>query len=125
MIQKAAMRLFALGIAPLALSACSDDAPGGRAVPGAEERIACAIGDGAGFSRRCTVERGVGADGLVLTMRHPDGGFRRLLVARDGRGVVAADGAEAAEVRVLDGNLIEVAIGAARYRLPATIGAAR
>lgn len=59
--------------------------------------------------------------GTVLTVNAPDGGFRRLLVASDGRGVVAADGAEPAVVTPLDTHTIEVAIGGDRYRLPATV----
>ncbi|MEG3173126.1 hypothetical protein U1708_12970 [Sphingomonas sp. ZB1N12] len=70
-------------------------------------RIACAHGDAA-FASMCTVEQAQGSDGLVSTVRHPDGAFRRLLVTQDCRGVIAADGAE-------------VALGGGRYRLPATI----
>ncbi|RYD62319.1 MAG: hypothetical protein EOP58_13360 [Sphingomonadales bacterium] len=58
--------------------------------------------------------------------RDPDGGFHRLRVTRDGRGVIAADGASAASVTIIDKDAIEVAIDDARYRLPATVkGAAR
>ena len=56
---------------------------------------------------------------MVLVLRHPDGGFRRLLVTKDG--IVAADGAETAKVTPIDKGMIEVALGANRYRLPATI----
>ena len=59
--------------------------------------------------------------GLILTVRHDDGGFHRLLVTQDNRGVIAADGAEAARVSIIDPQSIEVAIGSDRYRLPATI----
>ncbi len=62
----------------------------------------------------------------MLTVRHPDGGFHRLRVTRDGRGVIAADGAQAATVTIIDKGAIEVAIDDARYRLPATVkGAAK
>lgn len=54
-------------------------------------------------------------------MRHADGGFRRLLVTHDGRGVVAADGAEAAVVATVADNMIEVTLGNDRIRLPATV----
>ncbi len=83
-------------------------------------RIACARGDAA-LAPICTIDQARGRDGLILTVRHPDGGFRRLLVTQDGRGVVAADGAEAARVTVIDAKQIEVALGGDRYRLPATI----
>jgi hypothetical protein len=56
----------------------------------------------------------------VLTIHAEDGGFRRLRVTDDGRGVVAADGAEAARVHIVDANTIDVTLGNNRYRLPAT-----
>jgi hypothetical protein len=83
--------------------------------------VECALGGSSRYERACRVERLSGAEGLVLVLRAPDGGFRRLLVTRDGRGVVAADGAEAARVTVLDADSIEVAVGGDRYRLPARV----
>ena len=83
-------------------------------------RIACARGDAA-LAPICTIDEARGRDGLILTVRHADGGFRRLLVTKDGRGVVAADGAEAARVTVIDAKQIEVTLGGDRYRLPATV----
>jgi hypothetical protein len=85
-----------------------------------DDRVDCAV-DGAAFAHSCTVERVTGDEGLVLTLRAPSGGFRRLLVTKDGRGVVAADGAEPAKVTVLGPGRIEVVIGGDRYRLPATV----
>ena len=87
-------------------------------------RIMCAERDAA-LARACTIEREMGDVGLVLTLRHPDGAFRRLSVTKDGRGVIAADGAETASVTVRAGNEIEVALGGNRYRLPATVKAAK
>ena len=86
-------------------------------VPGAE--IACALAGSNEFRPECSVERSRGADGVVLTLHHADGGFRRLLVMKDGQGAVAADGAEPAEVRKSGTSEIEVSIGGDRYRLPA------
>jgi hypothetical protein len=82
--------------------------------------ILCARGQGA-LQRSCTVEQAQSDRGLILTLRHADGGFHRLLVTKDGRGVVAADGAEPARVTIPDAGSIDVAIGDGRYRLPATI----
>lgn len=84
-------------------------------------KIECAAPDAESFAFDCAIDMVQSQDGLFLTLRHPDGGFRRLLVTRDGRGVVAADGAEQAHVTTLAPDLIEVAIGGARYRLPATV----
>lgn len=84
-------------------------------------RIVCAQHGSTAFARVCTVDRADGTDGLVLTVSHPDGSFHRLLVTRDGRGVIAADGAEKAVVTVIGPGSIEVALGGDRYRLPATV----
>ncbi|RYY23169.1 MAG: hypothetical protein EOP62_21125 [Sphingomonadales bacterium] len=92
-----------------------------EAVKNAAGRIECALPSADTFSYACAIDMVQSQDGLFLTLRHPDGGFRRLLVTKDGRGVVAADGAEQAKVTTLAPNLIEVAIGGARYRLPATV----
>ena len=83
----------------------------------------CAIGPGAGWMRGCSVER----EGGLLTVRHPDGAFRRFRIVGDGRGLIAADGAEQAKVAILDKGLIEVSVAQDRYRLPASVaeGAAR
>lgn len=113
------------------LAACGDagsngaaEAPGPAASAAAaptDNRIECRLNGADQFERFCTIERSEGADGATLTLRKPDGGFRRLLVATDGRGVVAADGAEPAHVTILAGDRIEVAIGGDAFRLPATI----
>lgn len=83
--------------------------------------VPCALAGAVSFAASCMVDRADAAGLVVLTMRHPDGGFRRLLVTQDGRGVTAADGADPATVAVIAGNLIEVSIADDRYRLPATI----
>ncbi|MBN2971904.1 hypothetical protein JW805_07730 [Roseomonas aeriglobus] len=81
------------------------------------ERIGCAV-DNAPLADVCTVDRAPDADGTLLTIRHPDGGFRRLRVSRGGE-VSAADGAVPAVVRMREG-VAEVALGDARYRLALT-----
>ncbi|MFL9842750.1 hypothetical protein ABS767_17395 [Sphingomonas sp. ST-64] len=92
----------------------------------AEGRIPCALNGTSDFATRCTIDRVQSQDGLMLTIRHPDGGFHRLRVTKDGRGVVAADGARQALVSVIAPDAIEVAIDDVRYRLPATVkGASR
>jgi hypothetical protein len=86
----------------------------------AEERIECAVDGASEFERTCTVERTAGPESL-LTLRSPSGSFRRLAVTLDGRGVMAADGAEPATVTIVGRDLIEVSIGSDRYRLPARV----
>ncbi len=83
--------------------------------------ISCAVSGASVFAARCEVETAQTKEGLILTLRHPDGGFRRLLVVKDGRGVVAADGADVALVKPIANNMIEVALAGDTYRLPATV----
>ena len=90
-----------------------------------EGRVECALKGAEAFDRICTIDRVAGAEGLTLTIRSPDGSFRRLLVTHDGRGVIAADGAAPALVSVVADNRIEVTIENDRYRLPATVKAGR
>ena len=126
------MRISSTAMLPLLLAACSQQSGDRGAMANAidnaqaaasdDDRIECAAGSAA-FARDCTVERTEAADGLILTVRRPDGGFHRLLVVSDGRGVIAADGAETARVAVIGDGRIEVAIGGNRYRLPATVKA--
>ncbi|MDQ2893398.1 MAG: hypothetical protein M3R64_09985 [Pseudomonadota bacterium] len=92
-----------------------------RAVVEDDGRILCAHARQP-LARRCTVDRTDDARGLILTLRHPDGAFHRVLVTHDGRGVVAADGASYALVSVVGAEGIEIALDGDRYRLPATIG---
>jgi hypothetical protein len=97
------------------------EADDGAAVASGDDRIACAVGGAETFAPVCTFDRTSSPDGTTLTLRHPDGGFRRLLVTSDGRWVVAADGADPAEVTVVGAQEIEVSLAGDRYRLPATL----
>jgi hypothetical protein len=117
------MRISSALLALFALAACnaaeSDAAAGGEGADGGN-RIECALGGAASFSRQCGVEQ-VELDGVrTLIVHHPDGGFRRFEVLTDGRGLALADGAEEAIAEVVDGRL-EISVGSDRYRFPATI----
>jgi hypothetical protein len=125
---------LAAAIACLALAACGGGKDGGNAsgsaaalpgeaTQGDDGRAECAIGQGASWARTCLVERSDGPEGKIVTLRHPDGGFRRLRIVTDGRGLVPADGAEDAKLSITGDHQIEVAVAQDRYRLPATIGA--
>lgn len=113
-----------MGLAALLLLAgCGGAAPSSRdnsataadAAPVDDGKADCALAGSGDWARDCLIERA----GAMLTLRHPDGGFRRFRVLADGRGLEAADGAEAAKLRILDDKLIEVVAGDDRYRLPA------
>ncbi|MFK4793234.1 hypothetical protein [Sphingobium sp. ZW T5_29] len=124
------MRIFealaGAGLACLALAGCdggdgtaADQQSTSSSVSSTGGVADCAIGTTADWSRSCPVER----SGDLVTLRHPDGGFRRFHVVKDGRGLVAADGAEQATVTVLGKDQIELSVGEDRYRLPATMAA--
>lgn len=83
--------------------------------------IYCAVDGALNFRPDCQIERTQSSEGVIITMRHADGGFRRLLITNDGRGLVAADGAEPAVVTPVSEREIEVVIAFDRYRLPATV----
>lgn len=88
-------------------------------------RIECALEGAKLFDRTCTVDEMNGPDGTILVVGRANVGYRRLQITTDGRGVVSADGAEPAKVSIVGNNMIEVAIGHDRYRLPANTGGAK
>ncbi|RYD44530.1 MAG: hypothetical protein EOP63_05280 [Sphingomonadales bacterium] len=88
-------------------------------------RIECALEGTKLFDRTCTVEEMSGEGGAILVVGRSNVGYRRLQITTDGRGVVSADGAEPAKVSIVGDNVIEVAIGNDRYRLPANTGGAK
>lgn len=124
------MRRMGCALVVLAtLAGCGEQAPSSspnqagvaaEAGPVDDGKADCALGGSQEWAHGCVVERA----GKMLTLRHPDGGFRRFHVLDDGRGLEAADGAEAAKLTILDDKQIEVVAGGDRYRLPAQIGAA-
>lgn len=112
----------------LTLAGCGGADPDRGAATADAARVPCGRAGETRLAENCTVERTATPAGLVLTLRRADGGFRRLLVTQDGRGVIAADGAERAGVTPIGSDQIAVALGDDRYQLPATVrvpGAAR
>lgn len=113
------------------LAACSSEQPDNAVLAEVEAgqvrdaaaagRIPCALGGAERFRMDCTMDRMAGAEGETLVLGRPDAGFRRFRVVTDGRGVVAADGAEPATVRIVEDGMIEVSVAQDRYRLPATL----
>ncbi|MEZ5744934.1 MAG: hypothetical protein R3D89_14720 [Sphingomonadaceae bacterium] len=109
----------ALAFGALALSACgSSGAVQEQAEDGAKP-VDCALGEGSNFGPFCMLETGELDGESLVTIRHPDGGFRRFVVQEDGSGLAAADGADAAQNTLIEGGaLLEVVVGTDRYRLP-------
>ncbi len=112
------MRISSALILLLAFTGCSAGAEQPQAEPGAE-RIECALGEGAEFAADCLLERSEVEGVRLLTVRHPDGGFRRFEQVDDGRGLIAVDGADQANLNFAD-KVLEVAVASDRYRFPAT-----
>jgi len=115
-------------VALLPLAACSgepeDQTANSAAAPApgqTDRRIECRSSEAEPFARTCSVESFDSGDTRLLTVRKPDGGFRRLRVGNDGRGLVAADGAEQATTADLPDGRIEVSIGGDRFRLPRSV----
>ena len=114
----------------LALSACGSDpeadllaAEGQTAEEAAlQGKVECALAGSTDFNRNCTTERVSGAEGQMLVVRHPDGGFRRFKILTDGRGVLPTDGIDPDfKIKVLPNGMIEVKTMDDTYRLPAAI----
>jgi hypothetical protein len=124
------MRIAAAALLLLAAAACGPAEPVAQPTNGAaapppgapDNRIECQVRGSATFARACSLATAERSDGLVLTIRKADGGFRRLFVANDDRGVIAADGSEQADITLLGDGRIEVAIGGDRFRLPSPGG---
>jgi hypothetical protein len=110
-------------VLPLLVLAGCGGAAQSQAAPGAM-RIECALGDGSQFGRDCLVEKVTGEQGREFVVRHPGGGFRRFRIAEDRSGMVAIDGADVAlNEMVGEPKVLQVTIGADRYRFPADLDA--
>ena len=114
----------------LTLSACGSDpeadllaAEGQTAEEAAlQGKVECALAGSTDFNRNCTTERVSGAEGQMLVVRHPDGGFRRFKILTDGRGLLPTDGIDPDfKIKVLPNGMIEVKTMDDTYRLPAAI----
>ncbi len=113
----------------IGLSACGSDADGDlkTAENDADEaaaldgKVECALAGSTTFERTCTTEQIAGAEGTILVIRHPDGGFRRFDILIDGRGLAPADGFDETKISLLSEGMIEVSSGDDKYRLPAQI----
>lgn len=112
------LRISSAIAALLVASACSQGGEVQAQADKGADPIECAIGPGSDFGPDCLVERGNDGDAKVLTVRHANGGFRRLEQLPNGGGVAAFDGADVVTQR-LDGEILIVEVGGDRYRFPA------
>jgi hypothetical protein len=99
----------------VAVAACS---PGQEADMSAiKESVPCAFGEAKIANINCPVERSTVDGKTILTIIHPDGGFRRLEMIDGGKSYVAADGFEEIQGGP-NGKDIEIILGDAHYVLP-------
>ena len=102
--------------AMLVLTGCSGGDAYPLAGPGAES-LPCALDGKAAFSSDCMVERHRDGQSLFLTVRHPDGGFRRFEVLDKQQGLTVADGSRRATITRSEGTM-ELTVDSDRYRFP-------
>ena len=107
------MSLRTSSLAFLLLAACGADAGDPVASAAPADRIECALAGASAFEKACVIEREPGG----MTLRHGDGGFRRVLLDAD-RALAAADGAAALDGTALPDGRFELRIEDDRYRLP-------
>ena len=84
--------------------------------------VPCALDGAKTFITTCDVERSSVDGKSTLTIRHPDGGFRRLVELDGGKSFAAADGADDVAIEA-SGKEIEVTLGEDHYLFPAPTGA--
>jgi hypothetical protein len=103
-----------------ALTACSSQpAPSPTELAGkGAETVPCAFGEAKKFDAKCVLDRGNAEGKSVVTLWHPDGGFRRLEVLDFGKRYASLDGADEV-VGGPNGREVEVSVGDSHYLMPA------
>jgi hypothetical protein len=118
-----ALRPAILGGA-LLLGACSS---GGGADQNAQapdaaasnaQSVPCALAGSRSFTANCAAEKVTSGARTIVTVRHPNGGFRRLVELEGGRRFAAADGSDEVHIE-RNGAEIEVTLGDDHYLFPA------
>jgi hypothetical protein len=116
------LRIFSAAVL-LALAGCSQKKGEDGQTAEAEatkEMVPCAFGGAKEFNAKCTVDRSIAEGKNYITVRHPDGGFRRLEVLDGGKRYASADGADAVEGGP-NGAEVEVMVGDDHYLMPSNI----
>ena len=103
-----------------ALAACSgkSSSKAGEQSGAISLAVPCALDGAKTFITTCDVERSSVDGKSTLTIRHPDGGFRRLVELDGGKSYAAADGADDVAIEA-SGKEIEVTLGEDHYLFPA------
>ena len=117
----AAMTACSQGGSPASEASAAAGQAGGGA-PGAVTSVPCALGGAKSFTAACTIERESRDGRTMLTLRHPDGGFRRVIELGGGTSFAAADGSDEVAIGA-NGQEIEVTLGSDHYLFPAAAAA--
>ena len=108
-----------------ALAACAEQgsSEAGEKPGAVSAAVPCALAGAKTFTTSCDVERSSVDGKTILAIRHPDGGFRRLVELDSGKSFAAADGADDVAIEA-SGKEIEVTLGEDHYLFPAPATAA-
>lgn len=100
----------------ISLAGCSQQSSNQQPVTAdPDHAVSCRTGGETEMRPLCAAEQ----EGNIVTLRTPSGAFRRFRIVPDGRGLVAADGAAPAHVKILSPKQIEVTVENDHYLLPA------
>ncbi len=86
-----------------------------------DKKIDCALAGEKEFLHNCETEKALLNGAQILTIHHPDGGFRRFTILTNGHGLAPTDGFDKTKIIILDDGHIELLSGNDRYHLPAEI----
>ena len=118
------LRISSAAIVALVLAACSSGGDAGDSVgtdgasaTSAAQTVPCALAGSRSFTAQCGLETSNSDGKSIVTLRHPDGGFRRLIALEGGKRYAAADGSDEVVLEV-NGAEIEVTLGDDHYLLP-------
>ncbi|APG62633.1 hypothetical protein LPB140_07350 [Sphingorhabdus lutea] len=115
--------LYFLFAAAFMLHGCSeqaDNSPFQEETASADNKIMCALNGTDKFEKICVRENIVEKGQTIVTLKHPDGGFKRFIIVK-GRGLIAAEGFDNSEIEILDGSQILLRSGNDQYKLDAIV----
>ncbi|MDJ0643134.1 MAG: hypothetical protein QNJ15_09970 [Erythrobacter sp.] len=104
------LRIFSALTGAALIHGCTTESPTPEG-----DKIDCAIGSGAEYSKVCTLEKAGNGEYLIHS---PDGGFRRLMLLPQSGEFAAVDGADTLNMLSQDSAIAEFEIGGDRYRIP-------
>ncbi len=115
------LRISSAVLLAAVLAACSSESgtsaaagEGSSGAPAVSVKVPCALAGAKSYTAECAVERDSRDGKVLVTLRHPDGGFRRLIELDGGKRFAAADGSDEVAIEA-NGKEIEVTLGDDHY----------